>query len=98
MNRFPPHTGTGKELVALVPTLNAADGLGRTLAALAGQVDFPLVGLVLTGGAVGGLMGVRVAKALAGRVALARKGFAAMIVAVAGFVGWNAVLGILATS
>ncbi|OZB12677.1 MAG: hypothetical protein B7X53_17675, partial [Hyphomonas sp. 34-62-18] len=66
--------------------------------ALAGQVDFPLVGLVLTGGAVGGLMGVRVAKALAGRVALARKGFAAMIVAVAGFVGWNAVLGILATS
>ena len=66
--------------------------------ALAGQVDFPLVGLVLAGGAVGGLFGVRVARALAGRVALARKGFAAMIVVVAGFVGWNAVLGILATS
>ena len=66
--------------------------------ALAGHVDFPLVGLLLAGGAVGGVAGVQVARALAGRAALARKGFAAMIVGVAGYVGWNAVLAIAATS
>lgn len=66
--------------------------------ALAGHVDLKLAGLLLAGGAVGGVAGVQVAKALAGRVALARKGFAAMIVGVAGYVGWNAVLGISATS
>ena len=66
--------------------------------ALAGYVDLKLAGLLLAGGAVGGVAGVQVARALAGRVSLARKGFAAMIVGVAGYVGWNAVLGIAATS
>lgn len=65
---------------------------------LAGHVDLKLVGLVLAGGAVGGLTGVRAARAMAGHAAAARKGFAALIVSVAGYVGWNAVLGILATS
>ncbi|MFN3313858.1 MAG: sulfite exporter TauE/SafE family protein [Hyphomonas sp.] len=65
--------------------------------ALAGHVDFRLVGIVLAGGAAGGMIGVQVAKALAGRTKLARRGFAALIVAVAGYVGWNAALGIAAT-
>lgn len=66
--------------------------------ALAGQVDFRLVGLVLAGGAAGGIAGVGVAKALAGRAGAARMGFAAMIIAVAGYVGWNALRAIAATS
>lgn len=66
--------------------------------AFAGHVDLPLVGLLLAGGALGGAAGVQVARALAGRAALARKGFAAMIVGVAGYVGWNALLAIGATS
>ncbi|MBY9065543.1 sulfite exporter TauE/SafE family protein [Hyphomonas sp. WL0036] len=65
--------------------------------ALAGHVDLPLVGLVLIGGAAGGLAGVQIARLLAGRVGLARKGFAAMIVAVAVYVGWNALHAIAAT-
>jgi len=40
---------------------------------------------------------VRVAKALAGRIALARRGFAAMILPVAAFVGWNAAIALAAT-
>ncbi|PKP82899.1 MAG: hypothetical protein CVT79_02295 [Alphaproteobacteria bacterium HGW-Alphaproteobacteria-18] len=66
--------------------------------AFAGHVDLPLVALLLAGGAVGGVAGVQVARVLAGRTALARKGFAAMIVGVAAYVGWNALLGIAATS
>ena len=66
--------------------------------ALAGHVDIRLVGIVLAGGAVGGMLGVQAAKALAGRAKLARKGFAGLIIAVAGYVGWNAALGIAAAA
>jgi len=86
---------------AMAPSLVCVALFGATTSAnyaLAGYVDRKLAGLLLAGGAVGGVAGVQVAKVLAGRVSLARKGFAAMIVAVAGHVGWNAVLGISATS
>lgn len=39
MNKSHLDTRTCEELTALLPTLNAAEGLGRTLAALAGHVD-----------------------------------------------------------
>ena len=62
--------------------------------ALAGYVDLRLTGLLLLGGAVGGLVGLSVARALGARAALARKIFAGMILLVAAYVGVSAVLGL----
>lgn len=65
--------------------------------ALHGAVDFRLTGLLLAGGVVGGGAGIFASRLLASRVRLARSLFAAMIIAVAVYVGWNAVM-TLATS
>ena len=58
--------------------------------ALHGEVDLPLAGLLLAGGAVGGGLGVLLSRALATRVRLARSAFAVLIVIVAVYVGWKA--------
>jgi uncharacterized protein len=58
--------------------------------ALSGWVDWPVAGLLLAGGAIGGLAGLRAAKALATRTELARQGFATMVLAVAAYVAWRA--------
>ncbi len=58
--------------------------------ALGGFVDLRLVLLLLAGGALGGLAGLRLAKALAPRALLARRLFAGLVLLVAGYVAWNA--------
>ena len=58
--------------------------------ALHGEVDLPLVGLLLAGGAVGGGLGILLSRVLATRVRLARSAFAVLIVIVAVYVGWKA--------
>ncbi|KCZ90747.1 sulfite exporter TauE/SafE family protein [Hyphomonas johnsonii] len=59
--------------------------------ALSGMVDGWLVLILLAGGALGGLAGIAIARALKTRVRTARFGFAAMILVVAVYVAWNAV-------
>lgn len=51
--------------------------------ALADQVAWPLFGALVAGGALGALAGLPVSRWLAKRVAVARLGFAAMVIAVA---------------
>lgn len=58
--------------------------------ALTGQVDWALAGLLLLGGAAGGITGLFVAKGLSTRVGLARTLFAVLILAVAAYVAWRA--------
>lgn len=58
--------------------------------ALSGQVDWTLAGLLLLGGAVGGVAGLFAAKGLSTRVRLARTLFATLILAVAIYVAWRA--------
>jgi len=59
--------------------------------ALSGQVDWPLAGLLLLGGAAGGLAGLIAAKRLATRARLARTLFAGLIIIVAAYVAWRAI-------
>jgi uncharacterized membrane protein YfcA len=54
--------------------------------AVAGQVDWPLFLALISGGAGGAIAGVPVSRWLATRVALARFGFAGMVVAVAVYI------------
>jgi uncharacterized membrane protein YfcA len=61
--------------------------------ALTGQVDWPLAGLLLLGGAVGGVAGLFAAKRLAGHARLARSLFAGMIILVAVYVAWRSLGG-----
>jgi hypothetical protein len=61
--------------------------------ALSGWVDWRLAGLLLAGGALGGLAGLRIAKGLAARADVARQGFAAMVLSVAAYVAWRALSG-----
>jgi uncharacterized membrane protein YfcA len=61
--------------------------------ALTGQVDWPLAGLLLVGGAVGGAAGLFAAKGLAGHARLARSLFAGMIILVAIYVAWRSLGG-----
>lgn len=61
--------------------------------ALTGQVDWPLAGLLLLGGAVGGVAGLFAAKRLAGHARLARSMFAGMIILVAIYVAWRSLSG-----
>ena len=63
---------------------------------LSGYVDARLVLLLLLGGAIGGLLGIYIAKLLAARVRVARIGFASMILVVASYVAWNAVAALTA--
>lgn len=51
--------------------------------ALTGQVNWTLFGALVSGGAIGALLGVPVARWLASRVNIARFGFAFMVIAVA---------------
>lgn len=61
--------------------------------ALTGQVDWPLAGLLLLGGAVGGVAGLFAAKRLARHAPLARSLFAGMIILVAVYVAWRSLGG-----
>jgi uncharacterized protein len=62
--------------------------------ALSGLVDWRLAGLLLAGGAVGGVIGLAVSKRLQAHAALARRLFAVLIVSVAGYVAWRALAAI----
>ncbi|HRD27653.1 MAG TPA: sulfite exporter TauE/SafE family protein [Caulobacter sp.] len=61
--------------------------------ALSGLVDWPIAGLFILGGAVGGWVGLRGAGLLAGRALLGRRLFAGLVLIVAGYVAWRAVTG-----
>lgn len=58
--------------------------------ALSGLVDFRLTALLLAGGALGGVIGVLLARKLETRVRLARGAFASLVLIVAGYVAWQA--------
>lgn len=58
--------------------------------ALSGLVDWRLAGLLLAGGAVGGIAGLFVARRLESRARLARGLFAGLILVVAAYVAWRA--------
>ncbi len=58
--------------------------------AASGLVDWPLAGLLLAGGMVGGIAGLFAARALSTRIRLARTLFAILIIAVAAYVAWRA--------
>lgn len=58
--------------------------------AASGLVDWPLAGLLLAGGMMGGIAGLFAARALSTRIRLARTLFAILIIAVAGYVAWRA--------
>ncbi len=61
--------------------------------ALSGLVDWRLAGLLLLGGAAGGIAGLLVAKRLATRARLARTLFAILILIVAAYVAWRSLGG-----
>jgi len=61
--------------------------------AISGLVDWRLAGLLLAGGAVGGVLGLLVAKRLESHAQLARRLFAVLIVVVAAYVAWRALTG-----
>jgi len=58
--------------------------------ALSGLVDWPVAGLFILGGAVGGWAGLKGAGLLAGRALLARRLFAGLVLLVATYVAWRA--------
>jgi len=58
--------------------------------AVSGLVDWPVAGLFVAGGALGGFFGVRAARLLAGRALLARRLFAALVLLVAAYVAFRA--------
>lgn len=58
--------------------------------ALSGLVDWPVAGLFILGGAVGGWAGLKGAGLLAGRALLARRLFAGLVLLVAAYVAWRA--------
>ena len=57
--------------------------------AISGQVDWSLAGLLLLGGAAGGVAGLFAAKALANHARLARSLFAGLIIIAAAYVAWR---------
>lgn len=59
--------------------------------AISGLVDWPIAGLFIVGGVIGGWLGLRGAGALAGRALLARRLFAGLVLLVAAYVAWRAV-------
>ena len=58
--------------------------------AISGLVDWPVAGLFIAGGAVGGWVGLQGARMLVGRALLARRLFAGLVLAVAAYVAWQA--------
>jgi hypothetical protein len=79
-------SATASSLVS-VTVFGAATALNY---AASGLVDWRLAGLLLVGGAVGGMAGLWVARRLATRGAVLRRAFAIGIIAVAGYVAWRA--------
>lgn len=61
--------------------------------AASGLVDWPIFAALVAGGAVGAVGGARIAPFLARRALLARRLFAAMILATAAYVAWRAFRG-----
>ncbi|MBI1404974.1 MAG: TSUP family transporter [Caulobacter sp.] len=61
--------------------------------AVSGLVDWPVAGLFILGGAAGGWLGLLGSKALQTRALLARRLFAALVLAVAAYVAWRALSG-----
>ena len=64
--------------------------------AVSGMVDLRLVLALLAGGALGGFLGLLIAKRLESRARIARTGFAALVLLVAVFVAWHALAGLSA--
>lgn len=64
--------------------------------ALSGLVDWRLAGLLLAGGAVGGVAGLFIARRLETRARLARSLFAVLVLVVAVYVAWRAIEGLAA--
>jgi hypothetical protein len=58
--------------------------------AISGLVDWPVFVALVAGGGIGALLGGPAAKALAGHAAAARRVFAVMVIAAAGYVAWRA--------
>jgi hypothetical protein len=77
---------TASSLVS-VTAFGAATALNY---AASGLVDWRLAGLLLAGGVIGGTAGLRVARRLATQGSVLRRAFAIGVVAVAGYVGWQA--------
>ena len=78
---------------AVGTSLMVVTALGATTAgsyALSGYVDWVLVGWLVAGGLAGTVAGRLAGKALAGRKNLLERGFAAVVIAVGGFVAWGA--------
>ena len=61
--------------------------------AASGLVDWTLAGLLLLGGAIGGIAGLFASRILASRLGLARMLFAGLIILVAIYVAWRALAG-----
>lgn len=61
--------------------------------AVSGLVNWPAAGLFVAGGAVGGWLGLKGARRLAARARLARSLFAGLVLLVAVYVAWRAVVG-----
>jgi hypothetical protein len=58
--------------------------------AASGLVDWTVFGALVAGGGAGALAGVPVARGLAGQAPAARRAFALMVIATAGYVAWRA--------
>lgn len=83
---MPIANATASSLVS-VTIFGAATSLNY---AASGLVDWRLACLLLLGGALGGLGGLAIAKKLATRALLARRGFAGLVLVVAAYVAWRA--------
>ena len=59
--------------------------------ALSGYVDLKLAALLVGGGIIGGIGGLFIAKLLAGRQLVARRGFAVFVIIVAAYVAYKAI-------
>lgn len=57
--------------------------------ALSGQIDWPVFAALVVGGAAGALLGAPVARRLGGHADVARRAFALMVIATAGYVAWR---------
>ena len=80
--QMPLRTAVGTSLVVVA-------ALGLTTAtsyALSGYVDWPLVGLMVTGGVLGAGIGIPLGARIASRKRLMELGFAALVIAIGGYV------------
>jgi hypothetical protein len=57
--------------------------------AASGQIDWPVFFALVAGGAAGAVAGAPLARALGGHADIARRVFAAMVIATAGYVAWR---------